>query len=93
MSNQWSTGFTAAVTVTNTGTAASTGWKVSWTWGGSQQITNVWNGVLAGTGSSPVTVTNASYNGSVAPNASTSFGFQATYSGTNTAPTLSCTTS
>jgi acetylxylan esterase len=93
VTNPWSTGFTATVTVTNSGTAPSTGWKVGWTWGGSQQITNVWNGVLVGTGSSPVTITNASYNGSVAPNGSTSFGFQATYSGTNTSPTLSCTTS
>ena len=91
VTNQWSTGFTANVTVTNNGPAASTGWKVSWTWGGNQQISNVWNGVLAGSGSS-VVVTNAGYNGSIAPSGSTSFGFQAGYSGTNTAPTLTCTT-
>jgi cellulase/cellobiase CelA1 len=92
VTNQWSTGFTAAVTVTNTGTAPTTGWKVSWTWGGNQQITNVWSGVL-GTGSSPVTVTNANYNGTVAAGGNTNFGFQATYSGTNTSPTVSCATS
>jgi chitodextrinase len=92
VTNQWSNGFTANVTVTNKGTAPSNGWKVSWNWGGSQQISNVWNGVLAGSGQS-VAVTNAGYNGSMAPGGSTSFGFQATYSGTNASPTLSCTTS
>ena len=92
VTNQWNSGFTASVTVTNTGTAPSKSWTVSWTWGGSQQVTSVWNGVLAGTASSPV-VTNASYNGSIPAGGSTSFGFQGTYSGTNTSPTLSCTES
>jgi hypothetical protein len=40
-----------------------------------------------------VSVTNAAYNGSIAPGANTSFGFQATYSGTDSAPALSCTAS
>jgi len=91
VTNQWNNGFTANVTVTNKGTAPSNGWKVSWNWGGAQQISNVWNGVLAGT--QPVVVTNAGYNGSIAPGGNTSFGFQATYSGSNPTPTLSCTTS
>ncbi|GAA1968174.1 extracellular catalytic domain type 1 short-chain-length polyhydroxyalkanoate depolymerase [Catenulispora subtropica] len=93
VTSQWNNGFTASVTVTNNGTAPSTGWKVTWTWGGGQQITNVWNGVLAGTGAGAVTITNAGYNGSIAPGGNTSFGFQATFSGTNASPTLSCTTS
>jgi len=92
VTNQWGTGFTANVTVTNNGTTATTGWKVSWTWGGNQQISNVWNGVLSGTGPS-VSVFNATYNGSIAPGGNTSFGFQAGFSGTNTNPTLTCTTS
>jgi acetylxylan esterase len=93
VTNQWSTGFTANVTVTNTGTVSSTGWKVSWTWGGSQQITNVWNGVLVGNGTGGVVITNAGYNGVIAAGGNTSLGFQATYSGTNSSPTLSCTIS
>jgi poly(hydroxyalkanoate) depolymerase family esterase len=93
VTNQWNNGFTANVTVTNNGTTPSTGWKVTWTWAGSQQITNVWNGVLGTGGSGGVAVTNAGYNGTVAPGGNTSFGFQATYSGTNTSPTVSCSTS
>ena len=91
VTNQWNNGFTANVTVTNNGSAPTSGWKVSWTWGGGQQISNVWNGVLAGT--QPVVVTNAGYNGSIAPGGNTSFGFQATYSGSNPSPSLTCTTS
>ncbi|MEY9910249.1 chitodextrinase [Catenulispora sp. MAP12-49] len=93
VTNQWSTGFTANVTVTNSGTAPTNGWKVAWTWGGNQQITSVWNGVLAGSGQSSVAVTNAAYNGSIAAGGNTSFGFQAGYSGTNGSPTLTCTAS
>ncbi|MEU1420651.1 glycoside hydrolase family 6 protein [Kitasatospora sp. NPDC005751] len=92
VSSDWGSGFNADVTVTNTGTAAATHWKVTWTWGGTQQVSNLWNGVLAQSGPS-VTVTNAPYNGALAAGASTAFGFGAGYSGGNTAPTLSCTTS
>ncbi|MBB5897861.1 cellulose binding domain-containing protein [Kutzneria kofuensis] len=91
VTNQWSTGFTANVTVANTGTTATTGWKVTWTWGGNQQIASVWNGVESRSGQSE-TVTNAGYNGAIAPGGNTSFGFQAGYSGANPPPTLTCTT-
>jgi chitodextrinase len=92
VTNQWGTGFTANVTVANSGTASTTGWKVAWSWGGNQQITNVWNGTESHSGQNE-TVTNAGYNGALAPGATTSFGFQAGYSGANPTPTLSCTAS
>ena len=92
VTNQWNNGFTANVTVTNTGTAATKGWKVAWTWAGNEQITNVWNGVLVSSGP-PVTVANASYNGSIAPGGNTSFGFQGTNLGSDPIPPLSCTAS
>jgi hypothetical protein len=85
--NQWSTGFTATVTVTNGGTTALSAWRVAWTWGGNQQVTNSWSGTVTQSGTA-VTATNAAWNGAVAPGGSVSFGFQATYSGTNNAPTL-----
>ncbi len=88
--NDWGSGFTATVTVTNNGTAATNSWRVTWTWPGNQQITNAWNATVTQSGAA-VTATNLSYNGSIAPGGSTSFGFQGTYSGTNGAPTLSVT--
>ncbi|MFL6111053.1 MAG: GH12 family glycosyl hydrolase domain-containing protein [Catenulispora sp.] len=91
VSSQWGYGFTAAVTVTNSGSAPESGWKVTWTWGGNQQITNVWNGVESHSGQNE-TVTNAGYNGSLSPGGSTSFGFQASGS-SSTSPTLTCTAS
>ncbi|MFC6594789.1 glycoside hydrolase family 6 protein [Kitasatospora paranensis] len=92
VSSDWGAGFNANVTVTNTGTTAISGWKVTWTFGGSQQITNLWNGTLAQSGQS-VTVTNAGYNGAVAAGGNTSFGFGASNSGANAVPTLTCTAS
>ncbi|MFH9352242.1 glycoside hydrolase family 6 protein [Kitasatospora sp. NPDC017646] len=90
--NDWGSGFTAGVTVTNTGTTPIKSWTVTWSWGGNQQITNSWNATAAQSGST-VTAASQSYNGALTPNASTSFGFQATYSGGNTAPSLTCTAS
>ncbi|QMU74016.1 glycoside hydrolase [Streptacidiphilus sp. P02-A3a] len=92
VSSDWGSGFNGSVTVTNTGTAATKSWTVSWTWPGSQQITNLWNGSYTQTGTS-VTVTNAAYNNAIAVGGNTSFGFGASYTGSNTAPTLSCTAS
>ncbi|MFD7992283.1 glycoside hydrolase family 6 protein [Streptomyces mexicanus] len=82
--NQWNTGFTAAVTVTNNG-AAKTGWTLKWTYAGDQKVTSGWNARITQSGAD-VTATNESYNGSLATGASASFGFQGTYSGTNAVP-------
>jgi chitodextrinase len=88
--NQWNGGFTASVTVTNTGTAPTTGWTVSWTWPAGQTVVSMWNANNRPSGQNQV-ATNMNYNASVAPGQSTMFGFQA--SGSATSPTLSCTAS
>ncbi|MET0521975.1 MAG: PHB depolymerase family esterase [Jiangellaceae bacterium] len=83
--NSWTNGFTATVTVTNTGASALNGWTIQWTWPGNQSITNGWNATLGQSGSQ-VTARNVGYNAAIGPNQSVSFGFQGTYSGTNNAP-------
>lgn len=83
--NQWAGGFTSTITVTNEGPAVSA-WTVSWAFDGNQQITSGWNAQVVQSGMA-VSASNVSYNGSLATGASTSFGFQATYSGTNDVPT------
>ncbi|MFB9238654.1 PHB depolymerase family esterase [Plantactinospora siamensis] len=85
--NSWSGGFQGEVTVT-AGGAAVNGWTVRWTLAGGQTVTQVWNGTLSASGTS-VSVRNASYNGSIPPSGSTTFGFLANGSPSN--PTLSCT--
>jgi hypothetical protein len=83
--NSWATGFTANVQITNTGTAAVNGWALAWTFAGNQQITNAWNGVPTQNGQQ-VSVANTASNPTINPGGTVSFGFQASYSGTNTDP-------
>ncbi|GAA3986674.1 glycoside hydrolase family 6 protein [Streptomyces plumbiresistens] len=82
--NQWDTGFTAAVTVTNNG-AAKSSWALKWSYAGNQKVTSGWNAKLSQSGTA-VTAANESYNGTLATGGSASFGFQGTYSGTNAIP-------
>jgi arabinoxylan arabinofuranohydrolase len=88
VTSTWSGGFQAEVTVT-AGSSAVNGWRVSWTPASGQTVSQVWNGTLS-TGGTTTTVTNASYNGSLAANASTTFGLLA--GGTASAPALTCAT-
>jgi dienelactone hydrolase len=85
--NAWGGGYQGEVKVT-AGSAAVSGWTVRWTLGSGQSVTQVWNGTLTTSGST-ATVTNAAYNGSLSPSASTTFGFLA--NGTPTTPSLTCT--
>lgn len=83
--NQWGTGFTTAVTVTNN-SAAKTSWAVKWSYAGNQQVTSGWNAKISQSGT-VVTAANESYNASLPSGGSVSFGFNASYSGTNALPT------
>jgi cellulase/cellobiase CelA1 len=83
-------GFQGQVTVTNTGTDPTTSWTVTLTFPSGQRITQIWSGRTSGT-ASPYTVTNESYNGALAPGASTIFGFLATAPGTGGSATTTCT--
>jgi glucose/arabinose dehydrogenase len=83
--DQWGSGFTANVAVTNLA-AARTSWTLTFTFPGNQRVTNAWNATVTQSGTA-VTARNVSWNGSLATGGSVSFGFQATYSGTNTRPT------
>jgi hypothetical protein len=85
--NDWGSGFTANVVIKNNGTSAINGWTLTWTFGGNQTITNLWNGTYTQSGKS-VSVTNLSYNNLIPANGGTvTFGFNANYSGTNANPT------
>ncbi len=80
--------FGANITINNTGTTALTSWTLSWAFANGQTITQLWNGAGTQSGAS-VTVTNESYNGSIAAGASYSgVGFNGTWNGvTNAVPT------
>jgi cellulose 1,4-beta-cellobiosidase len=83
--NQWNTGFTANLTITNLGDPL-TSWALGWTFAGNQQITQAWNSRSSQTGQQ-ARLTNEAWNGSLGTNATVNPGFNANYSGTNTNPT------
>lgn len=89
VSSDWGGGFNAEVKVTNTGAGALSSWKVTWTWSGSQRITNMWNATYTQTGTT-VTAVNAAHNGSVPAGGSASFGFGGAPGGGGV-PAVTCT--
>jgi cellulase/cellobiase CelA1 len=84
--SQWAGGFVANITIGNTGTSPVNGWTLRFTFPGDQKITSAWNGSAAQSGQA-VTISNASYNGSIAAGGNTSVGFQGTWAASDAAPT------
>ncbi|KAB2349534.1 cellulase family glycosylhydrolase [Actinomadura rudentiformis] len=83
--NDWGSGFTAAIGITNQGTAALNGWELTYSYTGNQKLTNGWNGQWSQSGAT-VTVGSEGWNGTVAAGATVQVGANFTYSGTNTDP-------
>ncbi|WP_329102330.1 lytic polysaccharide monooxygenase [Micromonospora sp. NBC_01699] len=88
VTGQWSGGFQADVRVT-AGSAAISGWTVTWTWPNGQSVGSSWGATVtsAGTG---VSATNVAYNGSLGVGASTTFGLLGSWTGSNGSPTPTC---
>jgi lysophospholipase L1-like esterase len=87
---QWTGGFQGEVTVRNGGSRSFTGWTARWTFAG-QRITQSWNAATTQSGSA-VTARDVGWNGSLAPGTSTTFGFLASWTGSNPVPAaLTCT--
>ncbi|GAB2820629.1 glycoside hydrolase family 48 protein [Streptomyces daliensis] len=84
--NDWGSGFSAEVTLTNRGTEALDGWSLSYGYAGNQKLSNGWNADWSQSGKT-VTAKSLSYNSKVAPGAAVSAGANFSYSGTNAAPT------
>ena len=74
--------FGEAQTVMN---ASSSVQQQALTFPGDQKITNAWNGTATQSGEA-VTITNASYNGTIAPGGNTSLGFQGTWTNSDAGP-------
>ncbi|MET9856434.1 glycoside hydrolase family 48 protein [Streptomyces sp. NPDC006450] len=84
--NDWGSGFTAELTLTNRSSTALDGWTLTYDYTGNQQVTNGWNGTWTQTGKT-VRVVAPDWNRTVGAGAAVTTGAQFTYSGTNTAPT------
>jgi endoglucanase len=84
VTSQWQGGFGADVKITNLGDAVSS-WTLGWSFASGQTVSQLWNGSYTQSGTA-VTVRNVSYNGSIATNGSTSFGFNGAFTSTNPVP-------
>jgi cellulose 1,4-beta-cellobiosidase len=76
-------GFTASVTITNTGDAVA-GWTLRFALPAGQSLTQGWSATWSP--GPPVTAINAPWNGNLATGASTTIGFNGRWSGTYTDP-------
>jgi hypothetical protein len=92
ITNSWPGGYQLQLTVTNSGTTLLTGWTAGFTFADTAEtITSSWDATVTQNGQQ-VTAVNASFDGSVAAGASTTFGIVATgsdstLSGLTCAPT------
>ena len=82
----WGDGFTATVTVKNTGPAAVEGWQLTWSYAGGQRVTSAWNATVTQRGAD-VVAQDAGWNRSIAPGATVGVGIQGSLSGSNPSPT------
>lgn len=84
--NNWDTGSTVSITITNNSSTAIDGWVLEWDFPSGQEITNMWNATYTSSGST-VTAKNLSYNGNIGANGgSVTFGFNISHNGTNNKP-------
>jgi len=88
ITNQWTGGFGVNIAITNTGSSAINNWNLTFAFPNGQTITQLWNGSYSQSGSN-VTITNVSYNGSIAAGQTlaSSPGFNGSWNGTNNKPT------
>jgi lysophospholipase L1-like esterase len=95
--SQWTGGFTASVTITNTGSTTLNGWTLRFTFAdASQYVSQGWSAAWSQS-AQQVTATNLSWNGLLAAGGSTGIGFNGAFSASNPIPasftlnTVTCT--
>ncbi|RAG86699.1 cellulose 1,4-beta-cellobiosidase [Streptacidiphilus pinicola] len=85
--NDWGSGFSAGITIKDTGTTAIDNWVLTYSYAGNQTLSSGWNGTWSQSGKN-VTVTAPGYAASIAAGASYTTDANFSYSGANTAPTV-----
>ncbi|UUN25173.1 cellulose binding domain-containing protein [Streptomyces sp. FIT100] len=81
--SDWGTGFEGKWTVTNGGTTSISAWTVEWDFPAGTTVTSGWDADVTGSGNH-WTAKNKSWNGTLAPGASVSFGFNGSGTGAPT---------
>ncbi|MFF9453067.1 glycosyl hydrolase family 18 protein [Streptomyces flaveolus] len=78
--SDWGTGFGGSWTVKNTGTTTISSWTVEWDFPSGTKVGSAWDATVTNSGDH-WTAKNVGWNGTLAPGASVSFGFNGTGSG------------
>ncbi|MYZ36537.1 MULTISPECIES: glycoside hydrolase family 18 chitinase [unclassified Streptomyces] len=78
--SDWGTGFEGKWTVKNTGTTSLSSWTVEWDFPSGTAVTSGWDADITGS-ANHWTAKNKSWNGTLAPGASVSFGFNGSGAG------------
>ncbi|MFJ9926312.1 glycosyl hydrolase family 18 protein [Streptomyces misionensis] len=73
-SSDWGTGFGGQWTIKNSGSAGISSWTIQWDFPSGTSVTSAWDADVTNSGNH-WTAKNKSYNGTLAPGASVSFGF------------------
>ncbi|MFE9908467.1 glycosyl hydrolase family 18 protein [Streptomyces clavifer] len=81
--SDWGTGFEGQWTVKNTGTTALSSWAIEWDFPSGTAVGSAWDATVTSSGTH-WTAKNLGWNGTVAPGASVSFGFNGTGTGSPT---------
>ncbi|MES2674059.1 MAG: cellulose binding domain-containing protein [Pseudomonadota bacterium] len=76
VTNDWGTGYTAAIRIKNNGSSVINNWNISWNYSDSTRVTSSWNANLIG--SNPYSATGLSWNSAIQPGQTAEFGFQGT---------------
>src|SRR5690606_6044874 len=76
----WGSGFEGKWTVKNTGTTTINSWTIDWDFPSGTKVTSAWDATVTGSGDH-WTARNVGWNGTLAPGASVSFGFNGSGSG------------
>jgi endoglucanase len=87
ITNQWSGGFQASVSISNTGSTPVNGWILKWSFANDQKVSNLWNANWAQSGAT-VSASSLSYNATIPAHGNyTGVGFTGSASQANAIPT------
>lgn len=78
LTNQWGTGFTAMIRITNSGSVTLNNWSVSWAYADARRVTSAWNANV--TGNNPYRADSLGWNATIQPGQAVEFGIQGTTS-------------
>ncbi|MFG3253043.1 glycosyl hydrolase family 18 protein [Streptomyces sp. NPDC048172] len=81
--SDWGSGFEGKWTLKNTGSTPINGWTVEWTFPSDTKVTSSWDATVTNSGNT-WTAKDKGWNGTLAPGASVSFGFNGTGGGAAT---------